>query len=81
MNFELKLQTGIIKLDVSDNFPIFFCDSNNDITLHPHEEVFQKRIINDEKINDLNKTKLDGINWNDVLKLTNPNECYNLYIY
>ena len=43
----------------SDQFPIFFTDSDNDIT------IFKKRILTNTKINNF-RTKLSNINWSDV---------------
>ena len=77
--FNTNLKTGVIKTDVSDHFPIFFIDSDNDITSYPQETIFKKRIITDTKINNF-RTRLSNINWSDVLKLKNPNDSYNLFI-
>ena len=77
--FNTNLKTGIIAPDVSDQFPTFFTDSNNNITSYPQETIFKKRILTNTKINN-SKTKLSNINWNDVLKFKNQIDSYKLFI-
>ena len=58
------------KTDISDYFPIFFIDSDNDITSYPQQTILTDT---DTKINN-SQTKLSNINWSDVLKLKNSND-------
>ena len=74
-----SLETGIIKTDISDHFPIFMAINNFDLSNYPSKLSFSKRIINDKSVTEF-KNELANTNWNDVTKTTCPNESYNNFL-
>ena len=70
--------SGIILHDLSDHCPIFhLADSFSAVHEEPnHEITFQ--LINEQTISAL-KTKLGSLDWNEVLILNDPNQCYNRF--
>ena len=64
-----SLETGIIKTDISDHFPIFMAINNFDLSNYPSKLSFSKRIINDKCVTEF-KNELANTNWNDVTKTT-----------
>ena len=47
------IKTGIIKLDISDHFPIFLISNKSDIYLHVDSTTIFKRYINPTSIDSL----------------------------
>lgn len=71
--------SGIILHDLSDHCPIFhIADSFQAVHDEPRQEItFQ--LINDHTISAL-KSKLGALNWNEVLTLNDPDQCYNHFL-
>ena len=68
------LQNGIIKLDISDHFPIFTI-FNSKIHSHCPKTEISTRTINEVSVENF-KNILSSTDWNDVLRKTITNESY-----
>ena len=70
--------TGIVKTDLSDHFPVFF------ITETELNKTSKVDFIFSRKITDINlkkfKDALMGVDWNNVLKHTDPDSAYNEFL-
>ena len=67
--------TGIVKTDISDHFPVFFITETILNKTKQTNFVF-KRKITDANLKNFNET-LINVSWDNVLKLTDPDEAYN----
>ena len=77
--FNDSLETGIIKTDISDHFPIFVATKNFSLSNYPAKMTFLNRIINNESVEKF-QTEQSTTNWNDVTTTQCPNKSYNLFI-
>ena len=66
--------TGIIKIGISDHFPIFLI-SNEKISENTKHITIQKRVINDQSILYF-KDILHEVDWTHLYTLSNPNQAY-----
>ena len=74
-----NIETGIIKTDVSDHFPIFLIAKKTEISVYPTTTKIQKRIINDKSILKFN-IELNKTNWDHVIQIKNSNEAYESFL-
>ena len=72
------LQNGIIKLDISDHFPIFTILNSKIHNQCPKTKILT-RTINEESVENF-KNILSLTDWNDVLSKTITNESYDQFI-
>ena len=70
--------TGIIKIDISDHFPIFLI-SNEKISENTKHITIQKRVINDQSILYF-KEILHEVDWTHLYTLSNPNQAYSYFL-
>ena len=70
--------TGIIKIDISDHFPIFLI-SNEKISENTKHITIQKRVINDQFILYF-KEILHEVDWTHLYTLSNPNQAYSYFL-
>ena len=79
--FNDDLISGILIADVSDHLPVFAIIGNATI-VESNAHLFNKpkaaRVINDANMKQLSD-KLSDVPWNDVLKATDINECYDSF--
>ena len=73
INAEFK--TGIIKIDISDHFPIFFIFKCVVDTTEAREEFIYKRNYSGN-LKETFKQKLRKENWNEIKQSNNANESY-----
>ena len=74
--FNSSLQTGIIKIDISDHFPIFVAIKNFNLSTYPSKITFLKRSSNNDSIRKF-KSELAETNWIDVIQTTSTRNKYN----
>ena len=70
--------TGIIKIDISDHFPIFLI-SNEKISENAKNITIHKRVINEQSILYF-KEILHEVDWTHLYTLCNPNQAYNYFL-
>ena len=68
----------IIKIDISDHFPIFLI-SNEKISENTKHITIQKRVINDQSILYF-KEILHEVDWTHLYTLSNPNQAYSYFL-
>ena len=68
----------IIKIDISDHFPIFLI-SNEKISENTKHITIQKRVINDQSILYF-KEILHEVDWTHLYTLSNPNQAYSCFL-
>ena len=71
-----NIQTGIIKTDISDHFPIFLVTNTPDIDEYPNTTTIYKRYINTETIQYF-RSLLHDVVWEE---LQCPDEAYNSFL-
>ena len=69
------IKSGIIKTDISDHFPIFFCYKYIAEIEYARKEFIYKGIFLDQSIRTF-KIRLRDINWSKVRPCRNVNESY-----
>ena len=72
--FENKIESGIIKTDISDHFPIFTVFKTNE-TCSLEKAKFIKSDISSESI-DTFKLLLENIKWDNILAANAPEKAY-----
>ena len=75
---EQDLQNGIIKLDISDHFPIFTILNSKIHNQRPKAKI-SERTINEESVENY-KNIISLTDWNDVLGKTITNESYDQFV-
>ena len=74
-----NIETGIIKSDVSDHFPIFLISKKTDIDSYSENTTIFKRYINESSIKHF-QDLLSNMNWENLNNITSPNVAYNSFI-
>ena len=77
--FNDSIETGIVKTDISDHFPIFVAIKDFNTSNFPSEIKISKRIITDGAIATF-KQELAIKNWHEVKLIACPNVAYNLFM-
>ena len=67
---------GILYTDISDHFPVFYI--NNSIVESTKPNIFIKQQMSQTNIDHFN-TKLQGINWDDILNMDDPQEAFSVF--
>ena len=68
-------KSGIIRTDISDHFPIFFCYKYIAEKQDAKKEFIYKRRFSDQSIGTFN-IRLREVNWSKVRQCRNANEAY-----
>ena len=71
--------TGIIKIDISDHFPIFLI-SNEKISENTKHITLQERVINEQSILYF-KEILHEVDWTHLYTLCNPSQAYSYFLF
>ena len=71
-----NIQTGIIKTNISDHFPIFLLTNTPNINAYPKTTTIYKRYINTESIKYF-RSLLNYVTWEE---LQCPDEAYNSFL-
>ena len=73
------INTGVLKLDISDHFPIFLI-AKTEKKMTPEGKVkITKRVINN-KTKDKFKNALQEITWDDVISSKQPDSAYEAFL-
>ena len=75
---DIKYETGIIKYDITDHFPIFLIKPLHR-SQEKNTEFIIKRAINDNKIDSF-RENLSRVDWSHVFNNDNANEAYNIFL-
>ena len=73
---QIRFKSGIIKTDISDYFPTFFCFKYIAEKEDAEKEFIFKRRSSDQSIGTF-KLRLRDINWSKVKQCRNANKAYN----
>ena len=73
------IQTGIIKTDISDHFPIFLVTNTSDVDEFSDTTTIHKRFINNETIQYF-RTLLNNVTWEEVENTDCPESAYNTFL-
>ena len=74
-----ELFTGIIKMDLSDHFPVFIIDKNVEVTNYPDSVRKQIRVFNEKNVRKF-KSRLGLTDWSIVLETHDPNLSYTTFL-
>ena len=74
-----NIDTGIIKTDISDHFPIFFIANNEELFKKGEKQIIRKREINANTLNSF-KEILKPVNWTAVTQCDNVNSAYDNFL-
>ena len=73
------IQTGIIKTDISDHFPIFLVTNTPDVDEYSDTTTILKRFINTESIQYF-RTLMNDVIWEEANNTDCPEKTYNLFL-
>ena len=73
------IETGLIKTDISDHFPIYIISNSPDIDVSSKTTEIYKRKINEKTIMHF-KSLLKNTNWNSIYQFNCPNQAYNCFL-
>ena len=76
---ENKIQSGIIKTDISDHFPIFTVFKTNE-TWSLEKRKFIKRDISSKNI-DTFKFLLENMKWDNILPAKSPDKAHETFLF
>ena len=74
------IETGIIKADISDHFPIFLITDPVTLNGTENKKTIYKRTINTETKENF-KNILERQDWGYIKNIDNPNEAYSKFLY
>ena len=77
-SFDSTIETGILKVDISDHFPIFFTSKSINVKTNQDPVFFTKRDINHFTLSHL-KEKLLKADWRLLQTIKDPNEAYKTF--
>ena len=77
--FQTKLETGIIKCDISDHFPIFMITDNKKLNSYSDHVIINKREMTDNSLNYF-KNVLNEVNWERIKEYDNVDSAYEVFL-
>ena len=73
------IQTGIVKTDISDHFPIYMISKTTDVEINSESTDIFKRKINDETMRYF-KNMIENTNWDEVYQIHYANKAYDKFL-